>query len=320
MTVTMSEPTHIGDDTVQAKLTPTEYFSFAQSLEFIEDSGANNHLDQIDVKATTLERPIYLNDKLFWIRLESQDGHTIEMTLTAPEGQEIPNQADVDAAAQWANRRFWLDVDMEAVKKALVTDKYGEELVTRFFPARPANYPSAWEALIKSVIHSQIFPGFAAKLDDYLCRNYGTEVKFKGETYHMVPTPEQLLNAIPEDLQAASFSRQKADYLTTIPKQMTEDPAMYDFDAMRDLDPEVAVKRLKGLHGVGDWTAQNTVMRGLPHLDAFIDEKATRATLTPYYGKEDKLTKKQAKEAVERFSPYRAFACYYTYMKHFNME
>ncbi len=320
MTVTMSEATHIGDDTVQAKLTPTEHFSFAQSLEFIEDSGANNHLDQIDVKATTLERPIYLNDKLFWIRLESQDGHTIQMTLTAPEGQEIPNQADVDAAAEWANRRFWLDVDMEAVKKALVTDKYGEELVTRFFPARPANYPSAWEALIKSVIHSQIFPGFAAKLDDYLCRNYGTEVKFKGETYHMVPTPEQLLNAIPEDLQAASFSRQKADYLTTIPKQMTEDPDMYDFDAMRDLDPDVAVKRLKALHGVGDWTAQNTVMRGLPHLDAFIDEKTTRATLTPYYGKEDKLTKKQAKEAVGRFSPYRAFACYYTYMKHFNME
>ncbi len=320
MTVPMDTPTAAGENTVATTLHPTEHFDFAQSLEFVADSGATNYLDQIDDARTTLQRPVRFGDGVYWLHLSSPDGHKIDLTVTAPDEMPPPDDEVMQAAAEWANRRFFLDVDMNAVKKALDTDKYGAELVTRFFPARPANYPSAWEALIKSVVHAQIYPGLAQRLDDYLGRNHGTMVTFMGESYAMVPTPQELMSAIPDDLKAASFSRQKADYLTTIPQQMLDDPEKYDFDTMRELPGEEIVNRLKDLHGVGDWTAQNVAMRGLPHTDVFIDEKATRATLTPYYGKEDKLTKKQAKDAVERFAPYRTFACYYTYMKHFNME
>ncbi|MEM6282599.1 MAG: hypothetical protein AAF787_10435 [Chloroflexota bacterium] len=319
MPVPTDAVTKASDHTLTTTLHPTAHFNFTQSVEFIQNSGATNHLDIIADDHTTSERPIRLNDRIFWIKLEGS-GDDVTVMLTSPDADPRPTDADMQAAVAWANRRFFMDVDMAQVKETLLADKYGEELVTRFFPARPANYPSAWEALIKSVIHAQIYPGLAQKLDDYLCRNYGTEVTFNGEKYYMVPTPEQLLNAVPDDLKAASFSRQKADYLTTIPQQILDDPEKYDFDAMRDLDGEDVVNRLKDLHGVGPWTAQNVAMRGLPHPDVFIDEKATRSTLTPYYGKEDKLTKGQAKKAVAQFAPYRTFACYYTYMKHFNME
>lgn len=309
------------DQTVTTTLQGTEHFNFKQSLQFVKDSGATTLSERISDDNTTLERPLRLGARMLWVTLRSaEEDSAVELTLTAVDDAEPPTQAELDQAAAWATRRFWIDVDMGAVEKAIAVDDYGKELITRFFPARPANYPNAWEALIKSVIHSQIYPGFAQKLDEYLCRNYGTVVTYAEETFYLYPTPEQLVTAPPDDLIAAKFSRQKADFLTTIPQQMLDEPDVYDFEAMRSRDGEEVIKTLKQLHGVGDWTAQNVAMRGLPHLDVFIDEKATRETLTPVYGKENKITKKQVRVGVERFSPYRAFACYYTYMKHFGMD
>jgi len=301
-------------------LHPTEGFYWKQSLEFVDDSGATNHLDQIAEDFSSLARPLRLGTAVYWITLTGEnDGTAVRLALRAPDDADPPSDDVLDEAVAWANRRFFMDVEMDEVENALKGDKYGAELLTRFFPARPANYPSAWEALIKSVVHMQIYPGFAAQLDDYLCRNYGTTVTFDGETFHMVPTPAELLAAIPDDLRAAKFSRQKADFLTTIPFQIKEEPEKFDFEAMRERDPDESVQTLKELHGVGDWVAQNVVMRGLPHTDLFIDEKTTRAALTPVYGKADNLGKRAMRDAVARFSPYRSFACYYTYMKHFDM-
>lgn len=304
-------------DTTERQLHPTGPFDFAAVLQATLDSGATNSLDQIDVEAKTLQRPQRIGESVFWLRLAVETADTLTLTLRAVDDGPAPTEADLQAAAEWANQRFYLDVDLTAVEVALRGDAYGDELADRFIPTRPANYPGAWEALLKSVVHMQIYETFARQLDEFLRVNYGTRVTVDDEPYYLVPTPEELLAAAPDDLRAAKFSRQKADFLTTIPRQIIDDPDTYDFDAMRRRDPETVVAALKTLHGVGDWVAQNVAMRGLPHPDVFIDEKTTRSALTPYYGRDGKLGKKDVKAATERFSPYRSFACYYTYMKHF---
>lgn len=305
--------------TLHTTLYPTEHFSFAQSLEFMQSSGAVNHLDQVNDDKTQHQRPLRLGDRVFWVVLESPDDKTLTITVAPADDAPPPEDTHLQQAIQWANRRFFLDLDMGAVQAALSTNAYGEELITRYYPGRPANYPSAWEALVRSVVHSRIFPGLAQKLDAYLCETYGTAFTYQGQIYHLIPTPEQLAKATPDDLRAARFSRQKAEYLVTFSQQILDEPDVYDFEAMTDLPGDEIVERLSKLHGVGPWTAQNVAMRGVPHLDVFIDEKTTRETLTPYFGKDGKITKKQVADSTSNYAPYRSIVCYYTYMKHFDM-
>lgn len=318
----MPIPYIIERDGSRAKLTiqPTKYFNFTATNHLIKESGASGALDTFADDYTTLTTFVYLGGEPFRLR-SYMDGDQFMLIVQPPDDAPPPDDAALDRAAEWANRRFALDLDLEKATNAIAAvDDYGAEIVARSFPARPANYSTAWEALLKSLVHAQIFPGFAAKLDDYLRSNYGSKFTFDGETVAFFPSPEQLAPASVEELRAAKFSQQKAEYLVAVARALIHQPERYDFERLRTLSGEEAVAILQELHGVGPWVSQNVAMRGLPHMDVFIEEKATKAALTPYYGREGKISKQQFADAAAKFAPYRAVACYYTYFKHYGGE
>ncbi|MGF1504136.1 MAG: DNA-3-methyladenine glycosylase 2 family protein [Chloroflexi bacterium] len=308
----------ISERELQTAVKPSPHFDWAGSLSFLSESGANDDLDHI--ADGVLTRPIRLAGRVARLRVASAAEAGLLVTLRAPDGEEAPSEAMMHAALDHLKRRFYLDVDMETVRKALAVDAYGEELVGRFWPSRPVNYADAWHALLKSVVHSQIYPGFAAQLDRYLRETYGTAVAFEGETVHLFPTPQQLASADEVTLQEAKFSRQKSKYVVDISRTLLTEAEKYDFEALREGDGQAAVETLADLYGVGPWISQNVAMRGLPHPDVFIDEKATRATIKDAYATGPRFGKKAVQQAVESFAPYRSFACYYTYMKHYNTD
>lgn len=306
-------------NTISGVVTASKGFDFIQSLKFLDDSGANDRLDVFDKEGGLLQRTMLLDDTPYLVTLSAQDGRDLEITVQAPDGDDAPSEDLLQGASDWANKRFWLDIDMEAVKSAIAGDDYGDMLVDTFAPMRPANYASGWEALLISVTHAQIYPGLARKLDDTLAEVFGTKAIFDDEVSYITPRPFDLLPAIEEELKGMRFSRQKASYLTRIPKTIMDESSIYDFVAMREQDGQIVVNTLLKLHGVGAWTSQNVAMRGLPHADVFIDEKSTRKAIAPFYYRNlDAITKKIFQETVARFAPYRSFACYYTYMHHFN--
>lgn len=305
-------------NTISGIVRASKGFDFTQSLKFLDDSGANDRLDVFDTEGGLLQRAMLLNDSPYLVTLSAQDGRDLEVTVQAPDSENAPDETILQSAVDWANRRFWLDIDMEAVKSALAGDDYGDMLVDSFAPMRPANYASAWEALLISVTHAQVYSGLARKLDDTLAEVFGTKAIFDDDTYYVTPRPFDLLPAIEEELKGMRFSRQKASYLTRIPQTIMDESSTYDFLAMREQDGQAVVATLKKLHGVGAWTSQNVAMRGLPHADVFIDEKSTRKAIAPFYYRNlDAITDKNFQETVARFAPYRSFACYYTYMHHF---
>lgn len=311
-----------GDNLLKTIVTPARHFNLAQSLNFMEESGASDWLDQVDKDAPLLKRPMLLHDTPLMVRVTQVADDGIEISVRAPDADDAPQDAHLQAAVDWANRRFWMDLDMTKVKDAIgQADDFGSKLVDSFWPVRPANYASAWDALLKSVVHAQIYPGLAQQLDVALAETYGIQATFQGQTYYLTPRPFDLLKAFEDELRGMKFSRQKADYLTTFPQTIIDDPTTYNFMAMRNRDGQDVVADLQKLRGVGVWTSQNVAMRGLPHADVFIDEKATRAAIAPfYYRNEDEITKKNFQKTVAKFAPYRSFACYYTYMWHFGSQ
>lgn len=309
------------DNHISGVIQPTAHFNFRQSLRFLDESGANDRLDTFDPDAETLSRPLLLNDAPYRVTLQAEAEGALQVTVQAPDEQPAPDETILREAVAWADRRFWLSVDMNAVRDAIAVDDFGKELVERYFPLRPANYASAWDAILISVVHAQIYPGLATQLDNTLAEQYGMNATFDGETVHLTPRPFDLLKVFPDELRGMKFSRQKADYLTSIPQTVMNNPDTYNFLHMREMDGRAAVKQLKELRGVGKWTSQNVAMRGLPHTDVFIDEDNLRKTLAPYYFRSvDAIDKSGYLGITERFAPYRSFACFYAYAKYFDVD
>jgi 3-methyladenine DNA glycosylase/8-oxoguanine DNA glycosylase len=94
-----------------------------------------------------------------------------------------------------------------------------------------------------------------------------------------------------------------------------DEPEVYDWERLRNIPAEEAVETLDTLPGVGPWTAQYIVMRGLPHNDYFLTYgDDIKKTLVRLWSVRGPLSDADAQRLVAAWSPYRRIACYYTYM------
>src|SRR5262245_17577435 len=133
--------------------------------------------------------------------------------------------------------------------------------------ARPGlRVPGAWdgfELAIRAVLGQQITVAAAARLAGRLVAAYGETLAAPGGTLtHVFPSPEALSKA---DLATLGMPRARAAALSAVAAAALADPHL--FEAASDL--EEAVKRLRAIRGVGEWTAQYIALRQLREPDAF---------------------------------------------------
>ena len=161
---------------------------FGQQLESLRESGAGDLLDSLSEKGAPpwIERPVRLEGQTYLLRL-SEAGHDdkssfIQLRLQANDGAaDAPTERMVRQALELASRRFWWELDVEAVRAALDVNEYGQELLAHYWPLRPANMSGPWEGLLKTVVSVQIFPGLATRLQQALIDFYsGAPVMFGG--------------------------------------------------------------------------------------------------------------------------------------------
>lgn len=308
---------------VRARLKLAAGIDFHQQLESLRYSGAHDILDTFgqDDSMAWLERPVMLGERPFLLRItglpSSDEASFVELSLTADDHfGEPPGDAEVRRAVEFASRRFWWELDMEEVRKALSVNEYGLDLVGRYWPNRPANLAGPWEGLLRTVISNQIFPGLAVKLQrslvDFYSENTAT---FQGKTYKFYPSVERIADIAPDDLLGLRFSRQKARYIPGLARMLLEKPGRFDWEKLKTLPGAEAVAILDELPGVGPWTAHYVAMRGLPHPDVFIDEAGLRKTIAVGFNCPPDISGEEAALLAAPFAPYRSIACYYSYMK-----
>jgi AraC family transcriptional regulator of adaptative response / DNA-3-methyladenine glycosylase II len=133
--------------------------------------------------------------------------------------------------------------------------------------ARPGlRLPGAWdgfELAIRAVLGQQITVGAAVRLAGRLVEVHGERLaEPDGDLTHVFPRPEALTTA---DLTSIGMPRSRAAALSAVAAAAIADPHL--FDATSGLDD--AIRRLRSIRGVGEWTAQYIALRQLREPDAF---------------------------------------------------
>jgi AraC family transcriptional regulator of adaptative response / DNA-3-methyladenine glycosylase II len=213
---------------------------------------------------------------------------------------------DLAPAVGRVRRLLDLDADPVAVDVALGADPTLGPLVVAQPGLRVAGSVDPAETLARSIIGQQVSLAGARTVTGRIVRELGTPLTpARGAITHLFPSPEQLAGASPEQLPLPAS---RAGTLQRAAR------ALVDGDLVIDLgtDRHAAHDALLTVKGIGPWTAQLVVMRGLGDPDVFLtsDLVARRAL--------DRAGLVAADS--DRWRPWRAYAMHHlwsTMMKEF---
>lgn len=221
-----------------------------------------------------------------------------------------------DLAAQ--ARFLWgLDDDAERHHAAMAADPDLAPLLERFGALRIVRAPDLYEALFVAVVGQQVSVPAAQSVRRRLMYNLGTTVMASGaagsEDYHLYPTPRQLLEAGDTTLRAQGVSRQKTAYLLEIADLAAA--GKLDRAAFAGLSDEDAIARLCEIKGVGRWTAEIVMMRGLGRPDIFpAGDLGLQVAAQETLGLRERPLEKTLRTIAERWKGWGSYAAFYLWM------
>ena len=215
------------------------------------------------------------------------------------------------AAVTLARRIFGADLDLADLEATAAQDPPFAALMHRFRGLRPTSLADPFETLVWAILGQQINVSFAAKLKRALVEAFGGRLRVDGQDYLVFPEPAALVTLDHErDLRPLQFSRQKSAY-TILAARAVLDGAL-DLEALRHAPSEEAISALVALKGIGRWTAEYVLMRGLGHGDIIpAGDGGLRRIIGREYGLGRLASEAEARAIAEAWAPWRSFAAFY---------
>lgn len=206
--------------------------------------------------------------------------------------------ADVQRQARRRLRRLLgLGARLDDFYALAAADPRLSGLAARYAGMRPPRFPSLFEALANAVACQQISLNVGIGILNRLAERFGVAAG-GGVAF---PRPVDLLgHADPKALRALGFSMAKARTLLQVAEQC-ETGALGErrLAAMSD---RAAVTRLSALWGIGRWTAEYALLRGLGRWHVFPgDDVGARKHLAEWLGMDGPLNYQRVADAVARW-------------------
>lgn len=167
------------------------------------------------------------------------------------------------AVVAFLDRVLGLDLDLAPFYLFARRDKRLDSLVRPYVGFKPPRLASAFEALLNAIACQQLSLHVGITLLNRLCASYGPS----SGGHHAFPLPEHLALMPPDDLTRLGFSGAKAKTILGASRAIAS--GELDLESLVQSDDASALDQLQQLHGVGRWTAQYVLLRGLGRLDVF---------------------------------------------------
>lgn len=187
------------------------------------------------------------------------------------------------AATAAIERLLGLQIDLAAFYRLASCDSRLDDLATRFRGLKPPRFPIVFEALLNAIACQQITLTQGIRLLNRLADARGPTVPSADPGFRALPGPTDLAPLEPEALRGLGFSHQKARALVEAGHAVLA--GKLDLDALAKLDDAAAEACLRELRGVGRWTAEYVLLRGLGRLHVFPgDDVGARKNLQRWLG------------------------------------
>ncbi|HKA17623.1 MAG TPA: AlkA N-terminal domain-containing protein [Blastocatellia bacterium] len=261
----------------------------------------DNEVDRWD--GETYRRVLPLNGKPVEVAVTQKgppDAPRLEVTVTGARPQRA-TQSSVTVAL---NRMLGLQASLSGFYRLAETDRRLRMLAQRFSGLKPPRFPTLFEALANGIACQQITLTLGIRILNNLAQTYGASIN--GGGMHAFPQPTVLVKLETEELRRLKLSRQKAFALTELSGAIVD--RRVELEYLAAFDDEAALARLLQFRGVGRWTAEYALLRGLGRLHVFPgDDVGARNNMKRWLGLNKPLDYEGTRRLLAKWKPYAGF-------------
>ncbi|MCK9376457.1 MAG: hypothetical protein M0P73_09915 [Syntrophobacterales bacterium] len=136
---------------------------------------------------------------------------------------------------------------------------------------------------------------------------------------HAFPRPADLADAAPEAMRALGFSYHKARAAIALAQSLLNAPE--DLEDLKAMEDAAAQERLIALKGVGRWSAEYALLRGLGRLHVFPgDDVGARKNLQTWLHLDEPLDYEGVRRHLAPWRPYAGFLYFHFLLSHLAAE
>jgi DNA-3-methyladenine glycosylase II len=246
--------------------------------------------------------------------LSIDDGAPVAVTVTQDDATSGPrlsvllvgraiDERTEHRARGALDRLLGLSVDLTPFAAMAERDPLLGPLALRLRGLRPPRFPTVFEAVVNGVACQQLSLDVGIHLLNRLTAAHGRPVSGEPAGPRAFPDPDRLAGLPPEELKRHGFSLSKARTIVETAGAIAA--GELDLESLDRLDDRAAVDRLTALRGIGRWTAEYVLLRGLGRLHVFPgDDVGAHNKLRRFFDIEGSLDYDGVARLAARWRPY----------------
>ena len=251
------------------------------------------------------------NDKLILATVEAAG------TVDKPElCAELKSNAKITAedkkkAEAAVNTIFSLDLDLNPFYETVKDDQVMVALTRKLWGLKTPTTSTVFEALVDAIVEQQISMKVATSIERKIVKNFGDVLDLEGTVYYAYPTPQRLSVVSVEELRQCGLSFRKCEYIKGASTLIAD--GQLDLEKLRSYESsEQIVRELDEIRGIGVWTAEFTMLRGMQRLEALpADDLGLRRDISRYYRDGKVIKSAEARRIAEGWGNWKGLAAYY---------
>jgi DNA-3-methyladenine glycosylase II len=249
------------------------------------------------------------------------DRQAVEVAVHQSGGPEEPQLAvDVtgsrltvgqeESARVLIERMLRVHKDLRPFYRLAKRDPRLQTLVDEFRGLKPPQFPTVFEAVANGIACQQLSLLVGILLLSRLAHEVGVTLANSQDAPRAFPDPTDFSGVKAQSLKSLGFSAAKSQALIDVSSAIRDQ--CLNLESLVKLDNPVALERLVKLKGVGRWTAEYVLLRGLGRLDIFPgDDVGARKKLAHFLGTKQPLDYDGVRRAVADWQPYAGFVYFH---------
>jgi DNA-3-methyladenine glycosylase II len=252
-----------------------------------------------------------INDKLILATAKSQGNADKPRIAVELKSKNDITKKDIKKAKILLNLIFSLDLDLNPFYSDADNDKILAQLTRNLRGLKTPTTPSVFEALVDSIIEQQISLTVANSLRNRLIKNFGRTLHLEEGLYYAYPTPQQLASVSITGFRECGLSMRKGEYIKGVSALTAEEKL--NLEKLKNYDnSENIITELDKIRGVGVWTAEFTMLRGMQRLEALpADDLGLKRVISRYYCQRRAISSSEVRNIAKNWSKWKGLAAYY---------
>ncbi|HEV2314478.1 MAG TPA: hypothetical protein VGR94_04160 [Candidatus Acidoferrales bacterium] len=223
-----------------------------------------NLLDRWD--GQTYRRALPLENVIVELAIQQTSSPSRPRLAVTAAAKEIPINSEMILRRK-IEGLLGTQINLRAFYSLAASQKHLQPLIAEFAGFKPPRYPTIFEALLNAISCQQVSLHVGIMLLNRLVQTFGKTASSAADALQCCPSPEDLAGVSPGTLRAMGYSQQKERAILELSRSIVA--GEINLESLNELDDASALARLTAIRGVGRWSAEYALLRGMGRLNIF---------------------------------------------------